>query len=540
MALFENFPYTNLHELNLDWLINAMNQLKESQVFSVNGMTGDVILYEANQVVLPAVPEEAWSMIRLCDGTQRGILFQNDDNAYIVHGGLMAQIYTTGNQPPYPVTRVNGQYGDITLYQDAAVQLPSLTGDDIHSWNIFRRVNNIFRGIEFDDNGSAYIIDSNNRYQIYTDHDNPPYPVSEVNGQTGDVVLFDDENGTVEFPVYTDVGATGWAISREVNGTTCELQLNTDGTLSLIVGGNTYTVYTSNDPQGTWVDDPESDVIEVSSPVELNTLWGFIRETAEGPVGVVVDNASALPEPSAYVQYVDNNDVTHRIKLLTTSDIPAGAGVVSVNGMNGVVVIKGSDIAVSNLDPTKLDVALGNLDTTDQNIKAAMAYNENGNTATQNIPAGCFVIWKNSAYISSQAISLGDTLSLSNLTAVNTGALNNIQSYIDNYLSPLVKIINPLSISTPTTAHKFAIPFASCHYFYFRAANFNRRVWYGYIYTAADGSVIYHTDYTGSDVTITTGTGWIQFNLDTSYISESLDIVVVQAADNPDNRMTVY
>lgn len=27
MALFENFPYTNFHELNLDWLLNAVKKL---------------------------------------------------------------------------------------------------------------------------------------------------------------------------------------------------------------------------------------------------------------------------------------------------------------------------------------------------------------------------------------------------------------------------------------------------------------------------------------------------------------------------------
>ena len=32
MALFENFPYTNLHELNLDWLIDNIRKLEESQV----------------------------------------------------------------------------------------------------------------------------------------------------------------------------------------------------------------------------------------------------------------------------------------------------------------------------------------------------------------------------------------------------------------------------------------------------------------------------------------------------------------------------
>ena len=29
MALFENFPYTNLHELNLDWLIDMLNKITQ-------------------------------------------------------------------------------------------------------------------------------------------------------------------------------------------------------------------------------------------------------------------------------------------------------------------------------------------------------------------------------------------------------------------------------------------------------------------------------------------------------------------------------
>ena len=474
MALFENFPYTNLHELNLDWLINAMNKMKESQVFSVNGLTGDVILYEENQVVLPAVPEEAWSLVRLCDGTQRGILFQNDNTAYIVHGGLMAQIYTTGNQPPYPVTRVNGQYGDITLYQDAAVQFPSLTGDDIHSWNIFRRVNNLFRGIEFDDDGKAYIIDSNNRYQIYTDNDTPPYPVSEVNGQTGDVVLFDDENGTVEFPTYTAVGATGWSIGREVNGTMCELILNTDGTLDLNVGGTTYTVYTSDNPQPNWVDDPEADVIEVSSPVELNTLWGFIRETAEGPVGLVVDNSALLAQPEAYIQYVDGNNVTQRIKLLTPADIPSGSGVVSINGQSGVVVLTGENIKIRTGNNTNLDTYIDNQDT---DIKEGMAVYQATNTANQNIAEGTFVFWNGGAYVASQAISSGDTLSVSNLSALSSGFANGILDLINNINNHLngFKLIDCGTINSNSDITIDMV--GDCRFFLFSTGNNTNKFW---------------------------------------------------------------
>ena len=77
MALFENFPYTNLHELNLDWFINELNRIKESAVLSVNGLTGDVVLYENATVQFPNISENDWSIIRLANGTRLGIAFNN-------------------------------------------------------------------------------------------------------------------------------------------------------------------------------------------------------------------------------------------------------------------------------------------------------------------------------------------------------------------------------------------------------------------------------------------------------------------------------
>lgn len=48
MALFENFPYTNLHQLNLDWIVKTLKQLKDTIdggfVVSFNGEQGDVVL----------------------------------------------------------------------------------------------------------------------------------------------------------------------------------------------------------------------------------------------------------------------------------------------------------------------------------------------------------------------------------------------------------------------------------------------------------------------------------------------------------------
>ena len=431
MALFENFPYTNLHELNLDWLINELNRIKESAVISVNGMTGDVVLYENATVQFPNVPEDHWSIIRMANGTDRGIMFGNDNKAYIVHGNLMAEIYAQNNQPPYPVTSVNGQTGDVVLYSSNTVRLPDLDDISLHNWNIFRELNNVYRGIQFNDDGTAEIIDNLNRYQLYTSNNPPPYPVTSVNGQTGTVSLFTDNNSVVAFPAINDPDIAGWIMGRTINNTPCYIQLNDDGTMGLTAGVNNYRIYTTNDTA--------NDIINV--PTDANTdIWGLIRTTSEGSVGILFSNNDQLTTPEAYIRYVDSMDVVHTEKLLTSADIPSASGVVSFNGQTGVVVVKGSDLIISTTDTRTIAQGFADVATTDYAIKGSVAYVENTNTATQNIPSGAYVIWQNAPYISSQAISIGDTLSGTNLTAISTGGItNDLRDDTDTLINKLSK-----------------------------------------------------------------------------------------------------
>ncbi len=401
MSLFENFPYTNLHELNLDWLINTLNDLKDTQVISVNGMTGEVVLYENAIVQFPSLANnENWSLIRLVNGTQRGIAFGTDNKAYIVHGNQMGEVYTAGNQPPYPVTRVNGMTGDITLYSDSYVQLPTLTDAQLHNWTIFRNLNSVARGIQINDDGTLAIIAGNNRYTIYSEN-NPP---------------FTDINGTITFDPVDNPNLEGWIIKRVINNTPVYIQLNDTGTLNFGVGQNFYKVYTTADTA--------DDVIEIPTDT-TGSSWGLIRETTEGSVGILFNNNPLLTEPSAYIRYVDSNEVVHTEKLLTQSDIPSSSGVVSVNGYTGVVSLFGSDIQVSSTDTRDVDEAIGDLTTTDSSIKTCIAYLENTNNASQNIPANSLVIWQNFPYVSNQAIASGTPLSSSNLDIISSGGFTN-------------------------------------------------------------------------------------------------------------------
>ena len=414
MSLFQNFPYTNLHELNLDWLINAIKDLQENMVISVNGQTGEVVLYQDATVSFPDVSEDHWSIVRSSDGTARGIMFGNDNKAYILHDSVMNEVYAANNPPPYPVTSVNGQTGAITLYSDRVVRLPDLNDAEIHSWNIFRNMNSVSSGIEFDEAGDAYIILGTQRYKLYSTK-NASTVVTSVNGEHGEVDLFTDNDGEVAFPAFVDPDYDGWMIRRDVNDDRIGLLLKQDGTLSLIINDALYTVYNSNDPQPDWVNDPTANMIQVTAPA-TGSMWGFIRNTATAPVGILFDN-TLQDSPKTYVQYTDSNNVVQTVQLLTLADIPQSS-VISVNGQGGLVVLTGADINVSSSDTRKINTVLASLETAKQVNRQAMAYNETSNIASDDIPAGAYVFWNNGAYVASQNISYGDTLSSSNLTAI--------------------------------------------------------------------------------------------------------------------------
>ena len=388
MSLYENFPYTNLHELNLDWIINTLNQLKESQVLSVNGMTGEVILYQNAIMQLPTVEDDHWSIIRMADGTQRGIMFANDGTAYIVHGNSMSQMYSVNNQPPYPVTRVNGQTGDITLYSDQYVQLPSLTDAQMQNWTFFRTLNNVSRGIQFNDDGTADIINGTSRYRIY---DKNAFPSI---GTSGSIVLFTENNNLLNLPA--DAQAASWGMARTVSGTEVGFSISSTGDVSIKVGNDTYPVYTGKDPG--WVNDPEDDTIIINTEA-ATPEWGFIRETTEGYVGILFSNDPQLTEPAAYLQYIDSNDQTQTIKLLTPADIPSSAGVVSINGLAGVVQLTGNDIPMSDQTPTTISTRLFTLNSYISSISQGMA-DTYDSTATYQ--AGDYVTRSNVLYMANK------------------------------------------------------------------------------------------------------------------------------------------
>ena len=445
---FENFPYTNFHDLNLDWIIQKIKECyspdnpPENVVLSVNGETGQVILYKNAVVQLPTVEESVWGIFRKADNTDEGIQFIKGYKAQRIDGVQRYDMYDAGNPPPYPVTSVNGETGDITsvksvngatgvvtLYPNAVIHFPDV---EETVWGIYRKADNTDEGIQFIKGQKAQRIDGVQRYDIYDAGNPPPYPVVSVNTLTGAVAILDTtivtDGGTqkikISFPVTSVDGATG-AVSTWGNSGNAMLKPPVDA-------------------QG--------------------DIWGFERDVPSGTLGIELDYDDTESEASGYIVFNDGTNPEQRLKILTPADIPSSSGVVSFNGQTGAVTCTGADLAVSGNDSTKIDVALGAKaakvtagtvgdiltlgatgDPADSGEKPSdFAKNTeldiviNGNSATVNITAGQYVTVRNSTivgitdgiYKAVNNISANIAASSSDLTAVTAGALNDLNSNI--------------------------------------------------------------------------------------------------------------
>lgn len=428
MAMFENFPYTNLHELNLDWIIQRIQNMEERNVLSVNGQTGYVILYQDAVMQLPSVSESQWSIIRTADGTSAGIMFDTDGTAYIVKDLNFDKIYTHDNPPPYPVRSVNGLTGNVELFTEQYIRLPNLTDEEMTQWNFYRHINGITSGIQFSDDGKAFIMNGNNRYQIYTQNDPPTYPVSSVNGQTGSVILY--QNRDMVLPAV-DSG-TAWTITREINGTTVGIEFDGTGSASLIIGQDSYPLYIEGLNFPSDFDDPESAILELTENLTSGTQWGIVRSIQNNDlVGIVFKYDSVNQVYEGYMKV--NNTLT---KLLTLDDIPSTTGVISINGQTGVVTINGSNIAVSNDDNTTIASALGSIETNILGVMSSVALVIEGDTCTQAISAGNYVYVHNSTiqnvtdglYKAINSVSANTPVGEADIEVRIRGGLNNLRA----------------------------------------------------------------------------------------------------------------
>lgn len=181
-----NYPWTNLHELNLNWILNQIRQLTK-QVSKFVNLTASAhsVPYGTDPTVDVTggtgndpynldfgIPESASSAVNTVNGQSGDVVLTASD---IGLGNVdNVQQYSATNPPPYPVTSVNGMTGDVIVQGGGG-------GSDVLSVNGQSGV----VVLDKDDIGLSNV----DNVQQYSATNPPPYPVTSVNTQTGAVTL---------------------------------------------------------------------------------------------------------------------------------------------------------------------------------------------------------------------------------------------------------------------------------------------------------------------------------------------------------------
>ena len=382
--MFEQFPYTNFHDLNLDWIIQKIKEAyspenpPENVVVSVNGETGEVVLYKNAFVALPDVESDVWNIYRGVDGSAEGIQFKKNSPMQRINGTNRYNVYDQGNPPPYPVTSVNGhtgavvipvpvqsvngQTGNVILYPNAQIVFP---GVDSTSWSMARETDTSPAvGIRFTEDGPAERIDDDNAYDIYDEGNPPPYPVTSVGTLTGAVAILDTT-------IVTDGNTQKLKITFPVT--------SVDGLTGVVK---------------TWANSANS-MLKTPADSEGDS-WGIIRGVPSGDTGIRFEYSNG--ELTGYLYFDDGTNPVVKTKILTPADIPSSSGVVSINGLTGVVTLNGSNLDMSGTDTRKIGTVVQALqDNLAQEYDSTITYDK-----------GELVIYQNQLYQCASDISTAE------------------------------------------------------------------------------------------------------------------------------------
>ena len=285
--MFENFPYTNFHDLNLDWIIERImsaygpdNPPPIGLVLSVNGETGAVVTYKDHIVQLPDVPESLWNIFRLIDNQANGIQFNKNGAAERIQGSSRYKIYDEGNPPPGsvpPVSSVDGMTGAVKTW--ANTTNPDLMVPDAstgNSWAIFRLLaNNDAMGISLKYDAVTQTYKAYLAYlpqggtltetELLTTASLPPSGVVSVNGQSG-VVTLDGEDIPISAGALQSVkdvtDALALALASKLNE---PAQTGTQGQV-LSLDQNLHPVWTTPQGQGT------TDYTQLTNKPQINSV----------------------------------------------------------------------------------------------------------------------------------------------------------------------------------------------------------------------------------------------------------------------------
>lgn len=227
--------------------------------------------------------------------------------------------------------------------------------------------------------------------KCYSPENPPDMAVLSVNGMTGDVTLYTDPAA-----VLPEIEGTTWSLGRTAAGTLVGIKFNKTLPLQRMNGNSLFNIYDEGNPPPYPVTSVNGRTGAVSVQEAFFSLtgdtitfitdspdhsWSLDRATLDGSISLRLDTTNDTP--SAYLEYVSDDETIHRtIKLLTPDDIPSSAGVVSVNGMAGVVALDGDDIPKEEGSAVSVASALNTLGDDVENITDKIGNTAMGTQAT--------------------------------------------------------------------------------------------------------------------------------------------------------------
>lgn len=209
----------------LDEVINYLNNndpaFGDMYVRTFNGQTGDVVGVSSVNGQTGDVTVQSGGAVDSVNGKTGDVTLTGDDISLSAAdnqsiSGVIDTLYGPDNAPPYPVTSVNGQTGDVEISAGggAVESVNGKTGDVTLTGN----------DISLSAAGGQSI--SSVIGTLYGPGNAPPYPVTSVNGQTGDVEIsagggaVDSVNGKTGAVLLTaaDINATaGGTVQQNID-----------------------------------------------------------------------------------------------------------------------------------------------------------------------------------------------------------------------------------------------------------------------------------------------------------------------------------
>ena len=204
---------------------------------------------------------------------------------------------------------------------------------------------------------------------------------------------------------YYDSGNTDTKVQQNA-------AITTNGDYPVLLAYSTSTSKVTNAVQ-------KSSSLKYNPNTKALVTGGTVDGKAIGDLAVhseiaVVVTGNTAPSRISKNQYI-------YLKDSTITDRPDGLYKSGATINQGDTISAGSLTAVTNISGE----VKKNMDNISY-LKNDLAIVEDGDTASQNIPAGQAVIWKGTICTASSAISSGDTLSASNLTSVVNGIANGL------------------------------------------------------------------------------------------------------------------